>query len=249
MAVKIACVGLASMAVAGLLSLMVTWWFSPIDRVNMNVFGTFDQRDIVPIGYAAFAFVLGVTAGVVIRRTLPAMATTLAVFVAVRLAVTNWIRPHFMSPLRQVTALSPSTIGGIGSMNGGPVNLLAGAPNIPNAWFFSSQIVDKAGHPLTAQYLAKACPSLISTLSGGGVGPVGIGKGGSGNARAIPSPGAVNNLLNNCVVKLSSTFHQVTSYQPGSRYWPFQWYELGLFLAASLILTGFSIWWVRRRLT
>ena len=58
-AVKIACVGLASMAVAGLLSLMLTWWASPIDRVNLNVFGTFDQRDIVPIGYAAFAFVLG----------------------------------------------------------------------------------------------------------------------------------------------------------------------------------------------
>ena len=51
------------MAVAGLLSLIVTWWASPVDRASMNVFGTFDQRDIVPVGYAAFAFALGVSAG------------------------------------------------------------------------------------------------------------------------------------------------------------------------------------------
>ena len=68
-AVKLGVVGLASMAAAGLLSLMVTWWSSPIDRVNMTLYTSFDQRGIVPIGYAAFAFALGVLAGVLIRRT------------------------------------------------------------------------------------------------------------------------------------------------------------------------------------
>ena len=63
LAVKLGVIGLASMAVAGLASLMVTWWASPLDRVHMSLFGTFDQRDIVPIGYAAFAFALGVAAG------------------------------------------------------------------------------------------------------------------------------------------------------------------------------------------
>ena len=47
----------------------------------------FDRRDLVPIGYAAFAFALGVAAGVLIRRTLPAMAATLVAFIGVRLAV------------------------------------------------------------------------------------------------------------------------------------------------------------------
>ena len=37
LAVKLGVVGLASMAVAGLLSLMVTWWASPLDRANMNL--------------------------------------------------------------------------------------------------------------------------------------------------------------------------------------------------------------------
>jgi hypothetical protein len=138
MAVKIACIGLASMVAAGLFSLMVTWWSSPIDRVNLNVWGTFDQRDIVPIGYAAFAFVLGITAGVVIRRTVPAMATTLAVFIGVRIAFANWVRPHLMTPLRYVWPLNPQTISGFGSFNGGPPNLQPGSPNLPNAWFFST---------------------------------------------------------------------------------------------------------------
>jgi hypothetical protein len=38
----------------------------------------FGARDVAPVGYAAFGFALGVTAGALIRRTLPAMASTLA---------------------------------------------------------------------------------------------------------------------------------------------------------------------------
>ena len=50
-------------------------------------------------------------------------------------------------------------------------------------------------------------------------------------------------------MKLSSTYHQVASYQPGSHYWPLQWYELGIYLAGALVLSGLSIWWVRTRLS
>jgi hypothetical protein len=74
-------VGLASMAVAGLMSLMMTWWASSFDRVSVNRFPDFVERGIVPIGYAAFAFTLGVTAGMAIRRALPAMATAPGGFV------------------------------------------------------------------------------------------------------------------------------------------------------------------------
>ncbi|HMG31929.1 MAG TPA: hypothetical protein VK585_17605, partial [Jiangellaceae bacterium] len=37
-------------------------------------------RGIVPIGYALFGFALGVTLGMLIRRTIPAMAATLAIY-------------------------------------------------------------------------------------------------------------------------------------------------------------------------
>jgi hypothetical protein len=34
-----------------------------------------------------------------------------------------------------------------------------------------------------------------------------------------------------------------------SRYWPFQWYEMAIFIGLALILAGFCLWWIRRRLS
>ena len=39
----------------------------------------------------------------------------------------------------------------------------------------------------------------------------------------------------------------VIAYQPASRFWAFQWYETGIFLAAALVLAGFCFWWIGRR--
>lgn len=88
--VKLGLVGLASMVAAGLLSLMVTWWASPLDKVNQNRFNpsSFALHGFVPAGYALFAFALAATVGLVLRRTVPAMAITLAGFIGVRLGVT-----------------------------------------------------------------------------------------------------------------------------------------------------------------
>jgi hypothetical protein len=38
------------------------------------------------------------------------------------------------------------------------------------------------------------------------------------------------------------------TYQPISHFWALQWTELAIFLAAAVALSGFCIWWVRRRL-
>ena len=88
---------------------MMTWWSSPIDRVNADPFALFDQRGIVPLGYAAFAFALGVSAGLVLHRTVPAMVATLIAFGSVRLVVTNWVRPYLLAPLRLVAGLKAPT--------------------------------------------------------------------------------------------------------------------------------------------
>ncbi|MGO9301613.1 MAG: hypothetical protein ACLQEG_14945 [Acidimicrobiales bacterium] len=40
----------------------------------------------------------------------------------------------------------------------------------------------------------------------------------------------------------------MTTYQPASRYWTFQWIELGLFIVLAVLLAAASTWWVRRRL-
>ena len=42
-------------------------------------------------------------------------------------------------------------------------------------------------------------------------------------------------------------FTQWISYQPASRFWPFQWIEGGWLLALSVLLTAVTVWLVRRR--
>jgi hypothetical protein len=243
--VKLAVGGLASVVVGGLLSLMVTWWSSPLDRVHMNPFGSFDQRDIVPIGYAAFAFALGVTAGVLIRRTLPAMAATLVAFVVARLALIHLIRPRLITPIFRDYALNPVGMG-YGSSGtifspSAPSTLQPNPPDIPGAWIYSIQIVDKAGDGLSPQYLKSACPLLGSGGGGGG--------GGGGGASHVEVSAGAQKVLEDCVTKVGVRFHEVATYQPPSRYWAFQWYELAIYLGAAFILGGLCIWLVRRRLS
>ena len=38
-------------------------------------------------------------------------------------------------------------------------------------------------------------------------------------------------------------------YHPASRFWLFQGIEAGIFAAATVALLGFSIWWIRRRIS
>lgn len=90
LASRLAATGLAAMALAGLASWLVTWWAGPLDRAGLDQFGSFDSRDVVPVGYAAFAFALGVLLGALLRRALPAMAATIVLFTAVRLEFGCW---------------------------------------------------------------------------------------------------------------------------------------------------------------
>ena len=59
--------------------------------------GQFDTQGIVPIGYAVFAMALGIAAGTVARRTLPAIAVTLGGFIALRLVISDFVRQHYMA--------------------------------------------------------------------------------------------------------------------------------------------------------
>ena len=112
LAVKLLVVGFASVAVTGLLSLIVTWWSNPIYGLSLTSPATPNRFDLLlfgtgwlaPLGYAAFGFMVGVTAGLLFRRTLPAMGVTLAVFAAMRIGVTYWVRPYFMSPVEDELA-------------------------------------------------------------------------------------------------------------------------------------------------
>ena len=111
LAVKLGLVGLAAVTAAGLRQLRGGLVVRPDRQGRRRCRGRprawtpllFGARGIVPIGYAAFAFALGVTVGMLVRRTVPAMAITLAVFVARpdRHAATGPAPPHPAQPLER----------------------------------------------------------------------------------------------------------------------------------------------------
>jgi hypothetical protein len=43
--------------------------------------------------------------------------------------------------------------------------------------------------------------------------------------------------------------HFQYTYQPGSRYWPFQWIELSAYLVLTVVLAGVGFFWIRRRIS
>lgn len=135
LAEKMAVVGLLGLTVTGLATLGINWWSAPIDHAAGNIFtpSLFSVRGVVPVAYSAFAFALGVACGVLIRKTVPAMAVTLAAFTAVRLVVTLWVRPHFATPI--VSSLAPTVVSanGLPAVNGSSITDTGG-------WVISDRI-------------------------------------------------------------------------------------------------------------
>jgi hypothetical protein len=253
LAVKLVLTGLASMAVAGLLSLILTWWFSPIDRVQLNQLtpGMFGVRGVTPIGYAAFAFALGVTAGVIIRRTIPAMAVTIVVFTGIRFAFTIWVRPYLIAPLRVTSAL----VMPIGS---GPAPTPGGGVVKPGDLVVSNQVINAAGRVIGQNGGIGPNGDLDLHVSHGTVGLAGVGacpnkfpplgsaiRGGLRGGEQPPA--AFNTAVQDCINRLG--IREVVTYQPLSRYWPLQWDETLIFTGLGVVLAAFCFWWVRRRLT
>lgn len=125
LATKLVFTGLASAAAVGALSLAVTWWSSPIDREAGNGNGAgsfrlpwlsptlFGARGIVPIGYTIFAFALGVTVGLVLRRSVFAIAVTLVAVVALQVVMPVTVRAHLMAPMQTDITITPLKIEGI----------------------------------------------------------------------------------------------------------------------------------------
>ncbi len=229
LAVKLALTGLAAMTAAGLGSLAVTWWSSPIDKTATNAnfpkMGPllFDARGIVPIAYAAFAFALGVTVGMLVRRTLPAMAITLAVFVALQIAMPLLVRPHLLPPTRSTVEITDSNLD---SFSMGPDRYIrvSAKPADTGAWVLSSHTVDASGHAISS---IPPSPSL-SPSSG---------------------PCAPQQGLSPCLAEVTRLgYRQQLTYQPSSHFWPFQWYETGIYTALTLGLAGLCFWRIRRRL-
>ena len=224
LAAKLAIAGAAAIAAGELFTLMVNWWSSPLHKADTGytpfAAGSF-HTGVAPVGYAAFGFALGVTAGLLIRRTLPAMAVTLAIFTAVIIAFPIWVRPHLIPPVQTTSTLSLASIAnmpGVGAASGHLALVPGSAAAPPGAWVISSgQLTTPDGRASSSEPAGPCGPTS------------------SAAAKA-------------CNVYIESLhLRQTVTYQPASRYWAFQWVETVTYLAIALALAGFSSWWINRK--
>jgi hypothetical protein len=77
--------------------------------------------------------------------------------------------------------------------------------------------------------------------------PGGLAIQGAGTCPGVTltPPASPGPLIQRCVGQLH--IRDVVAYQPGDRYWPFQCFELAIFLALTAMLVGLCFWWIRRR--
>lgn len=205
---------LAGAVFGGAVAGIVTWWYAPLNAFNQSQFtqGNFDIQGIVPIGYAVFAVALGITAGALIGRSLPAIAVTSGVFLAVRLAVTYWVRVHYM-------------------------------PAVTTIYSVTRNFTPKGAYWLLAQGVVLPGGQITTNLS---VGPGHVTSGFTGPTIPATCQAAdeVNSTLA-CMARLG--YRSFTTYQPGYRFWPFQFIETGIFVALAAVLIAVTFFVVRRR--
>jgi ABC-type transport system involved in multi-copper enzyme maturation permease subunit len=154
-----------------------------------NYWAYFDQQAPTTAAATLFALALGVVAGALIGRSIPAMAVTLIAFVVVRIGLAEIARPNYIPPLVYSTHDIPSF----------------NPAGKPAAWWLDQPAYyDASGHLL------------------GNGGPRGAG---------------------------SAVSYVSQYFQPGDRFWTFQWIESAILVGLAAVLIGFAIYWVTRRVS
>ena len=230
---------LVSIGASALVSLAVTWWCAPIDKaINAGHGGGFFSvpridpllfagRGVAPIGYAAFAFALGVTAGALIRRTVPAMAVTLAVYVALQVVLPIFIRSELIAPEVSAIPITADNLEGIrATAPGAPISQLEVTFEDVGAWVLATRTVDAAGDTVSVfpDWVIDCLPGPASR--------------GAEEAALQVEP---------CFDRLAALgYQQEVTYHSAGQYWDLQWREAGLVAGGALLLGGLCFWRVRR---
>jgi len=223
---KVGYLMLAAVIWAGAVSALITWWSGPQNAQNADQFQSnyFNTQGLLPIGYAVVAMALGIAAGVLLRRTVPAIAVTLAGFIAIRAWFAEQIQFHLLPAVTTYTSLTSAWFpGGISIIQGSTVVNAAGQDAGGNP--ITGMVSVPSGNAISTPDIPAACHQYASSV-------VPSGNPGMGNA----SPSLVS-----CLSKAG--FRNYFSYQPGSRYWEFQGLETGIYvlMAAILLAIAFSV--------
>ena len=152
---------------------------------------------------------LGIAAGTLIGRSLPALAVTAGVFLAVRLVITFWVRVQYMPAVTTFYSVTQNP------------------PAKGANWPLAQGIVLPGGQ-------------LSTSLS--------VGPGHIVGPGTIPASCQAQDQISStlaCMARLG--YRSFTTYQPGYRFWPFQFIESGIFLALAGALIAVTFLVVRRR--
>jgi hypothetical protein len=229
--VKLALTCLAAMAVTEALSLMYTWWADPIGRAISHGGTTSSILFTGPFGLALFAThgiaplgyaAFAFTLGTTTGALIRRAVPAMAVTLVIFAAVQVAV-PLWVRPHLlppDRTVVSGPSFFEAASMSVGTLTATT-VPGQPEAWILSSGAINAAGQPVTSVPAACLPPSPV---------------------KAAPSPN-----LGACMA--SRGIREAITYQPLSRYWPFQWIETGIFLALALVLAGSCSWRLGRRRT
>jgi len=98
---KLVLVAAAVTAAAGVTSLVMSWWLAPFVAQDWSLMGpnVFALTGIAFPAWTLIAFALGAFAGVAIRRTVPALATALAVWAGLAITTATTLRWRYQQAL------------------------------------------------------------------------------------------------------------------------------------------------------
>ncbi len=152
---KLVSLAVLAAAAAELLSLLFSWYYQPFiadGQTSPLAASIFNLRGGAFAFWTLVAFTIGGFAGVLIRRVVPALVTTLATYAALVLVVGQFLRLHYLTPLiarQQSVTLSAVVTGNWGLKGGRTVFSFTGEP--------------------TPNVLGQFCPSGVTVKPSSGV--------------------------------------------------------------------------------
>jgi hypothetical protein len=203
-------------------SALVSWCYQPFlgsNNQNLGIYGNsplvtvFSLREVTFPAWTVATFAVGALAGMLIRRVVPAIVATLAVYAGLAVAAAAFLREHYLAPLVSSDSNVPGTAWIIGQ------------------WWTKDGRFAFAGNPPD---------SLLNTCS--------FPQGPGGKGGGIGAPGGAPSSVNPFAQCLAPHgYAQWNSFQPVSRFWPFQWIEGGWLLLLAALLIAVTVWLVHRR--
>ena len=136
---KLALVGGISLVIFILLDLLGNWLNQPVNAI-LGPFPVFDSQGVVYIVYGLFALALGIAAGTLLGKTVPAMAAVIPLYLIVRLGIET-LRKDYLPPLRSTW------------------NLLGAFPYRQD-WILGGFFTNSAGSPVSPNSIGQMCGSI-----------------------------------------------------------------------------------------